>query len=78
MCSSDLVNIYRASRRIQELLQELADLAGGRRRHTETCKLAELIEAACDALAHSLAGSNITVYIDIPRCIDVVVERGRV
>src|SRR5207344_3176351 len=42
-------NIYRASRRIQELLQDLLDVSRGKRGTPEICRLREVALAACDS-----------------------------
>src|SRR5204863_8533051 len=44
-------NIYRASRRIQELLQDLLNVSRGKSQPAEMCRLREVASAACDSLA---------------------------
>jgi signal transduction histidine kinase len=44
-------NIYRASRRIQELLQDLVNVGRGKTEGAEVCRLYEVAAAACDSLA---------------------------
>ena len=44
-------NIYRASRRIQELLQDLLNVSRGKSRPPEMCRLREVASAACESLA---------------------------
>ena len=44
-------NIYRASRRIQELLQDLLNVSRGKSGAPEVCRLREVASAACDSLA---------------------------
>src|SRR5262249_56529014 len=45
-------NIYRASRRIQELLQDLLNVSRGKTHAPpEVCRLREVASAACDSLA---------------------------
>src|SRR5437660_10429090 len=41
-------NIYRASRRIQELLQDLVNVSRGKSKAAEICNLREGVEAGCD------------------------------
>ena len=43
-------NIYRASRRIQELLQDLLNVSRGSARGAEVCKLREVAAAGCESL----------------------------
>jgi len=43
-------NIYRASRRIQELLQDLLNVSRGSSRGAEMCKLREVAAAGCESL----------------------------
>src|SRR5258707_11910185 len=44
-------NIYRASRRIQELLQDLVNVGRGKSCAAETCRLRDVAAAACESLA---------------------------
>jgi signal transduction histidine kinase len=70
-------NIYRASQRIQELLQDLLNVSSGKRRPPETCRLREVALAACDALAASAEAQGVTVTLDIPAEIELPLERSR-
>jgi signal transduction histidine kinase len=70
-------NIYRASQRIQELLQDLLNVSSGKRGVPEPCRLRELALAACDALAASAEGQGVTVTLDIAPEIEVPLERSR-
>src|SRR6267143_2096170 len=40
-------NIYRSSRRVQELLQDLVNVSRGKSKAAEICNLREVVEAAC-------------------------------
>jgi signal transduction histidine kinase len=71
-------NIYRASRRIQELLQDLLDVSRGARRAPEICRLREVATAACDSLAETAATQNVAIYMDIPAEIELPLDRSRV
>jgi signal transduction histidine kinase len=71
-------NIYRASRRIQELLQDLLNVSRGKSGAPEVCRLREVASAACDTLAAMAAAQNVTVEISIPPEIEVLVERSRI
>ena len=70
-------NMYRASRRIQELLQELTDLGRGRQRPLEHCSVSELVNAARESLAQNADLENMAVVLEIPEHLYVLVERGR-
>jgi signal transduction histidine kinase len=70
-------NIYRASQRIQELLQDLLNVSSGQRRPPETCRLREVALAACDALAASAEAQRVAVTLDIPAEIELPLERSR-
>jgi signal transduction histidine kinase len=70
-------NIYRASRRIQELLQDLLDVSRGKSRPAELCRLGEVASAACDSLAAAAQSQGVTMMLDIPAEIEVPLERSR-
>ncbi len=70
-------NIYRASRRIQELLQDLLDVSRGKRSPAEPCRLRELASAACDSLATAAQAQNVTFTLEIPYEIEATLERSR-
>lgn len=70
-------NIYRASRRIQELLQDLLNVSRGTRHAPETCRLREVASAACDSLASVAAAQNVRIVQEIPPEIELPLERSR-
>ncbi len=70
-------NIYRASRRIQELLQDLLNVSRGKSRAPEVCKLREVASAACDFLAAAAEGQGVKVTVAIAPEIEVPLERSR-
>ena len=70
-------NIYRASRRIQELLQDLLNVSRGRSGALEVCRLREVASAACDSLATMAGAQNVTIDLAIPPEIEVPMERSR-
>jgi signal transduction histidine kinase len=70
-------NIYRASRRIQELLQDLLNVSRGKSRSPEQCRLREVASAACDSLAGSAEGQGVTLINSIPPEIEAPLERSR-
>jgi len=70
-------NIYRSSRTIQELLQDLVGVAGGKTQAFETCRLRDLVVAAnqaCEALEES---QSVTVEIDIDESQEIPLQRFR-
>ncbi len=71
-------NIYRASRRIQELLQDLVNVGRGKTEGAELCRLHEVTAAACDSLAPAAETQGVTVRIEVPESIELPLERARV
>jgi signal transduction histidine kinase len=71
-------NIYRASRKIQELLQDLLNVSRGKQSQPENCRLREVASAACDSLATAAEQQGITVSLEIPADLEVPLERSRV
>lgn len=70
-------NIYRASRRIQELLQELLDVSRAESRPAEICSLEDIAAGACEALARTAELQSVLIKIDISKDIWVMVSRER-
>lgn len=70
-------NIYRASRRIQELLQDLVNISRGKIQSPEQCSLRDLIAAACEPLQSVAQTQNVTIEIDVPDTLEAPVERAR-
>jgi signal transduction histidine kinase len=70
-------NIYRASRRIQELLQDLLNVSRGKTGAPEMCRLREVASAACDSLAAAADAQGVTVSLSIPAEIELPLERSR-
>jgi signal transduction histidine kinase len=70
-------NIYRASRRIQELLQDLLNVSRGKTGAPEVCRLREVASAACDSLAAAAGAQNVTIELSIAPEIEVPMERSR-
>jgi signal transduction histidine kinase len=71
-------NIYRASRRIQELLQDLVNVGRGKTEGAEMCRLSEVAAAARDSLAPAAEAQSVRVAIEIPNSIELPLERARV
>lgn len=70
-------NIYRASRRIQELLQDLLNVSRGKSRAPEVCRLREVAAAACESLAATAEGQGVAINLSIPPDIELPLERSR-
>jgi signal transduction histidine kinase len=70
-------NIYRASRRIQELLQDLLNVSRGKTGALEVCRLREVASAACASRAAAAEAQGVTVSLSIPAEIEVPLERSR-
>lgn len=71
-------NIYRSSRRMQEMLQELVDVTRGHAHAVEPCRVREVIEAAIEPLRNAAASRHIEVTCDVPDNAEIAVERSRV
>lgn len=70
-------NIYRASRRIQELLQDLLNVSRGKSSAPEICRLREVALAACESLAAAAETQGVSVSVTIPPEIELPLERSR-
>jgi signal transduction histidine kinase len=70
-------NIYQASRRIQELLQDLLDVSRLKTRAPEMCRLREVVSAACDAAAPLAESQHIQLRLSVPAEIELPLERSR-
>jgi signal transduction histidine kinase len=70
-------NIYRASRRIQELLQDLLNVSRGSARGAEVCNLRDVAAAGCESLMASAEAQRVVVQIGIPDEIELPLERNR-
>jgi signal transduction histidine kinase len=70
-------NIYAASRRIQELLQDLLNVSRGKSRQPEICRLREVASAACDALGSIAEAQGVVFVLSIPPEIELPLERSR-
>ncbi|HVW83708.1 MAG TPA: ATP-binding protein [Bryobacteraceae bacterium] len=70
-------NIYRSSRAIKDMLQELVDVSRGRIQAPERCRLSEVIGAAVEAQAASAEQHGIEIRNAVDSSIEVPVEPGR-
>ena len=70
-------NIYRSSRRVQELLQELVDVGRGKSSAPEVCRLRDIVTAAYEVYQATADAQRVTVHIDVPEAIELPLERAR-
>jgi signal transduction histidine kinase len=70
-------NIYRASRRIQELLQDLANVARGKKGATEPCNLRDVICAAVEDSRQTAELQNVQIHVEVPADLELPLERAR-
>ncbi len=70
-------NIYRSSRRVQELLSDLTDVTRGRTRAAEPCSILEIVQAACSAVANDASRHNVHIETAIPAGLSRLLERSR-
>jgi signal transduction histidine kinase len=70
-------NIYRASRRIQELLQDLVNVSRGKVSPPEVCRLSEVIDAAVQSSNAAAEGQGVQVLTSVPGNIELPLERAR-
>jgi signal transduction histidine kinase len=70
-------NIYRSSRRMQQLLQELVDAGRGQSSGAELCRLKDVIGAAYEVYSGTAEAQSVAVQIDVPEEIELPLERAR-
>ncbi|HEU0142725.1 MAG TPA: ATP-binding protein [Bryobacteraceae bacterium] len=70
-------NIYRASRRIQELLQDLVNVSHGRGGEKEVCRLAEIVEAAIETSRAPAESRSVRLLANVAEEIEVNAARAR-
>jgi signal transduction histidine kinase len=71
-------NIYRSSRAINDLLQELVDVSRGRTQASEMCRLSEVIAAASDTQASSAEQQGVKIDAAVDPSIELPLERARI
>ena len=70
-------NIYRASRGIQDMLQQLLDVVRGTSSGSELCSLREVISAAWGTVAPSADGRGIALDLNVVNDLECPMERAR-
>jgi signal transduction histidine kinase len=71
-------NIYRSSRAINDLLQELVDVSRGSTQAPEMCRLSEVISAASDKQASPAEQQGVRIDAAIDPSIELPLERARI
>jgi signal transduction histidine kinase len=71
-------SIYRASRRIHELLQDLTNISRGKDDSLEMCRLVDVVNAANDMVGPTAEEQNVRVMIDVPGDIELSLGRARI
>lgn len=72
------LNIYKSSRRIQELLQDLIEVSRERPDHREPCRLLEVVRAAIEDCGQALEAGGIHTTVEIPDDLELILARSRV
>ena len=72
------VSIYRASRRIQELLQDLSNISRGKSGTVEICHLCEVIAAAAEVVTPAADAQGVAMRLNVPAELELPLERARV
>ena len=70
-------NLYQASRRIQEMLQDLVNISRGKVEAFEPCRLHEVVAAACESLNAAAVAQDVAIYNDVPAEIELPLDRAR-
>lgn len=70
-------NIYRSSRRIQELLQDLLNISRGKVEQPEVCRLNEVVAAAVELVTPAAASQGVTIEVDVRESIETALARDR-
>jgi signal transduction histidine kinase len=71
-------NIYRASRRIQGLLQDLLHVSRGKTAVPELARLRDVAWAAYESVRESAEAGSVNITVSIPEDIELYLERNRI
>jgi len=71
-------NIYRASRRMQGLLQDLLHVSRGKTASPEVARLREVASAAVESVREAAQAQGVLVSVGIPEEIELSLERNRI
>jgi signal transduction histidine kinase len=70
-------NIYRASRLIQEMLQQLLNASRGRTGTAELCAVREVVSAAWSSVEGAAEGHHVALISEVPDALECPMERER-
>ena len=71
-------NIYKSSRRIQEMLQDLLQTTRGTRGQRELCSLAEVIDGGLEPFQAAAAHQAVNIRVEVPANLELPLERARI
>src|SRR6202163_4642090 len=71
-------NIYRSTRRMQQMLQDLVDAGRGRTSSAEVCRLKDIVSAACEVFRETAESQSVTIEAEVPESIELPLERARI
>jgi signal transduction histidine kinase len=71
-------NIYRASRKMQELLQDLLNVSRGRGKAPEMCHLHDVVAGGCEPYQSVTEGRSVDLRISVPEDLELSMERARI
>jgi signal transduction histidine kinase len=71
------LNLYRSSRRVEQILQELVNFLRGSRQASEDCKLADIIQNALEQISDAAESQGIHLEVVASSCIQLRLERKR-
>lgn len=71
-------SLYKASRRIQELLQDLVNVSRGKTAPAEACRLRDVVLAAVETLQSAAEAQGVTIAVSAADEIELPLERARV
>jgi signal transduction histidine kinase len=71
------LNIYHASRRIQDLLNDLLNISGGRGKPREECRLIDVVASAKEAVMPMADSHDVSIIVDVADEIELRLERAR-
>jgi signal transduction histidine kinase len=70
-------NIYRSSRQIKELLQELLEVSRAGVKPAESSRLIDIVNSAADSIGPMAQSQNVTVDLHIDETAEVLVDHDR-
>jgi signal transduction histidine kinase len=70
-------NIYRSSRQVQQMLQDLLEVSRGKIGSPEQCRLREIVEAAAEAILPLAEAQSVVLANEVPADLELPLERAR-